>query len=106
MDFTQAVQTAWNMLWTNISIMEKKRRKKREYFARMKDFSPAMKCLGAEIWQMDMTAGPEAVVSYSVSKDGFFSHIWISVYSRGMPTLREQQKGIFPSGPSSASQVF
>lgn len=37
----------------------------------MKDFSPAMKCLGAEIWQMDMTPGPEAVVSCSVSK-GFF----------------------------------
>lgn len=37
----------------------------------MKDFSPAMKCLGAEICLMDTTAGPEAVVSYSVSK-GFF----------------------------------
>lgn len=68
----------------------------------MKDFSPAMKCLGTEIWQMDTTAGPEAVVSYSMSK-AFFSYKWNSVCSRGMPTLREQQKGIFPSGPSSAS---
>lgn len=27
MDFKQTVQTVWNMLWTNISIMEKKKKK-------------------------------------------------------------------------------
>lgn len=45
----------------------------------MKDFSPAMKCLGTEIWQMDMTAGPEAVVSYSVSKAFFFLYMKLCV---------------------------
>lgn len=69
MDFTETVQTVWNMLWTNTNIMEKKKRK--NYFPGMKDFSSAMKCLGEEICQMYTTAGPEVVVSYSVSK-GFF----------------------------------
>lgn len=74
MDFIQTVQTVWNMLWTNISIMEGGKKRRKKYFLRMKNFSPALKYLGAEIWQMDATAGPETVVLYSVSKR-FFSHI-------------------------------
>lgn len=42
MEFTQTLRLVWNMWWTNASIMKK------THFPRMKDFSPALKCMGGK----------------------------------------------------------
>lgn len=73
----------------------------------MKDFSPAMKCLGAEIWQMDMTAGPEAVVSYSVSKGFFFPTYGSLCIAEGCLLSGNSQREFFPQAlpvPPSSSE--
>lgn len=52
----------------------------------MKDFSAVLKCLGAEIWQMETTAGLEAVVSYSVCKSFFLIHEDLCIADRWLPS--------------------
>lgn len=48
----------------------------------MKDFSAVPKCLGAKVWQMETTAGLEAVVSYSVCKSFFLIHEGLCIADR------------------------